>query len=135
MTGSTINERDWSRTPAAIITAGVLGLVSVGGIAWTIANEPSSVAASPMDSRDAVPERISVIHLVDLNGASSEEIELLPGVGPVTASAIIAYRDEFGPFETLNDLDDVHGIGPKTILNLRDRVTLGPVQAPSGQGG
>jgi competence protein ComEA len=62
--------------------------------------------------------------LVDINSASETELEGLPGVGPVLAAAIIAYRTEHGPFPTVDALDDVSGIGPATLENLRPLVTV-----------
>ena len=59
-----------------------------------------------------------------LNSASAVELELLPGVGPATAQAIVSYRDENGPFLTVDDLTDVPGIGPAKLEALRDLVTV-----------
>ena len=49
---------------------------------------------------------------IDLNTASQPELEALPGIGPTTAQAILAYRDEHGPFASVDDLGEVQGIGP-----------------------
>ena len=62
--------------------------------------------------------------LVNVNTASESELETLPGVGPVLGAAIIAYRTEHGPFPTIDALDDVSGIGPATLENLRPLVTV-----------
>jgi competence protein ComEA len=62
--------------------------------------------------------------LVDLNQASAEQLEALPGVGPVTASAIIAWRDQLGPFSAISQLQEVDGIGPKTFARLEPYVTI-----------
>jgi competence protein ComEA len=62
--------------------------------------------------------------LVNVNTASETELEGLPGVGPVLGAAIIAYRTEHGPFPTVDALDDVSGIGPATLENLRPLVTV-----------
>ncbi len=51
------------------------------------------------------------------------QLETLPGVGPSTAAAIIAHRDEHGPFPSVAALDDVTGIGPAKLEALRDLVT------------
>jgi competence protein ComEA len=55
--------------------------------------------------------------------ATLEQLDELPGVGPVTAQKIIDYRTEHGPFASVDDLDAVPGIGPATVENLRDLVT------------
>jgi competence protein ComEA len=58
-----------------------------------------------------------------LSSATAEELDQLPGVGPVTAQKIIDYRTEHGPFRSVDDLDAVPGIGPTRIEQLRDLVT------------
>ncbi|MFM8266706.1 MAG: helix-hairpin-helix domain-containing protein [Ilumatobacteraceae bacterium] len=65
-----------------------------------------------------------VPQLVDLNRATATELEQLPGIGPTTAAAIVAHRDEVGPFTTIDDLADVAGIGPAKLAALRDLVTV-----------
>jgi competence protein ComEA len=64
--------------------------------------------------------------LINLNTASAEELETLPGVGEVTASRIIAYREANGPYRSIDDLVHVQGISTRTINGLRDLVTTGP---------
>lgn len=60
--------------------------------------------------------------LVNLNSATQEQLETLPGIGPVTAAAIIAWRDANGRFNSVDQLGDVDGIGPARLDKLRDRV-------------
>lgn len=63
--------------------------------------------------------------LVDLNSATAEQLDTLPGVGPATASAIVGHRDENGPFGSVDELIDVRGIGEAKLEGLRDLVTVG----------
>jgi competence protein ComEA len=58
-----------------------------------------------------------------LSSATVEELDGLPGVGPITAQRIVEYRTEHGPFASVDDLDAVPGIGPTRIEQLRDLVT------------
>ncbi|MEW6755740.1 MAG: helix-hairpin-helix domain-containing protein [Candidatus Latescibacterota bacterium] len=67
--------------------------------------------------------------LVDVNAAPAAVLEELPGIGPRTAARILAYREEHGPFATVEELDRVPGIGPRTLERLRPRIRVGP-QAP-----
>ena len=60
---------------------------------------------------------------VSLSSATVEQLDELPGVGPVTAQKIVDYRTEHGPFASVDDLDAVPGIGPTRIEQLRDLVT------------
>jgi len=62
--------------------------------------------------------------MVNLNTASAEELTSLPGIGEVLAARIVAYREEHGPFQTLDDLMQVSGIGSKVVEEIRDLVTL-----------
>lgn len=59
---------------------------------------------------------------VSLSSATAEQLDELPGIGPVTADAIIAHRTAHGGFQRVEDLLDVRGIGEKTLADLRDLV-------------
>lgn len=59
---------------------------------------------------------------VDLNRATPAELEALPGVGPVLAERIVAYRDLHGPFAVVEDLLDVGGIGEAKLAAMRDAI-------------
>ena len=61
---------------------------------------------------------------IDINAASLEQLQSLPGVGPATASAIVAYREQHGPFRSVDGLLEVHGIGNAKFDGLRDLVTV-----------
>ncbi|MBZ5736698.1 helix-hairpin-helix domain-containing protein [Nocardioides mangrovi] len=62
--------------------------------------------------------------LVDLNTASETELEALPEIGPVTAAAIVAWREENGGFSSVDDLLDVDGIGDATLAEVAPLVTV-----------
>ncbi len=62
--------------------------------------------------------------LVNLNTATLADLDTLPGVGPVTAEAILAWRTENGAFSTVDELLEVSGIGDVTLEELRDLVTV-----------
>ncbi len=59
---------------------------------------------------------------VQLSTATLEQLDSLPGVGPVTAQKILDYRDEHGAFQSVDELDAVPGIGPKRLEQLRELV-------------
>lgn len=60
---------------------------------------------------------------ISLGTATLEQLDTLPGIGPVTAQAILDHQSEHGPFTSVDDLLDVKGIGEKTLSDIRDRVT------------
>ena len=61
---------------------------------------------------------------ININTASQEELETLPGIGPVTAEKIIEYRTTIGPFSTIEEIQEVSGIGPKTFEDIKDLITV-----------
>jgi len=61
---------------------------------------------------------------VNINSASSEELQVIPGIGVTLAERIIAYRTENGPFKNTEALTSVRGIGEKSLTKLRSWVTL-----------
>ena len=60
----------------------------------------------------------------NINTAGEAELTAIPGVGPKTASAIIAYREQNGPFRSIDQLAEVKGIGPAKLAAMRDAVTI-----------
>jgi competence protein ComEA len=62
------------------------------------------------------------VPVVDLNTATADQLDALPGVGPTTAAAIVAYRSEHGPFASVDQLADVRGIGPAKLAEIRPHV-------------
>jgi len=62
---------------------------------------------------------------VDINSASEAELAALPGIGAAMAKRIVEFRKEHGPFERVEDLMKVKGIGEKSFQKLRPAVTVG----------
>ncbi len=61
---------------------------------------------------------------LNINSAPAEELQRLPGIGPVMAKRIIAHRKKNGYFTALKDLEEVRGIGPVTASNLKPHITF-----------
>ena len=72
----------------------------------------------------AVVDNTTPIGPVNVNSATAEELDVLPGVGPTTAAAIVTHRQQHGPFQTVEQLADVRGIGPAKLDALRGLVTV-----------
>jgi competence protein ComEA len=84
--------------------------------------DPSGDSAGAEPS--ALPEPEAPVGPVHLNSATLEQLDALPGVGPVTAERILAYRDEHGSFGSVDELDAVPGIGPARLEQLRELVVV-----------
>jgi competence protein ComEA len=78
-------------------------------------------AAAPAFAADATAA-------LDLNTATAEQLETLPGIGEVKAAAILAVRAERGGFRSVEELESVRGIGPALLGKLRARVKVGPLR-------
>jgi len=61
--------------------------------------------------------------IVDLNSATAEQLDTLPGIGPSTAAKIVAYRQQHGAFHSLAELDAISGIGPAKLAELKGLVS------------
>lgn len=89
----------------------LVGIEAPGGVAGSAASGTGS------SSGEAGP-------MVNINLATQSELEELPGVGPVTASAILQWREEHGPFTAVDELLEVSGIGDATLADMAPFVTL-----------
>ena len=87
---------------------------------------PALLAESRLlkEDLDARGRPLEVGEQIDPNRASEVELDRLPGLGPATASAIVAARERIGGFSTPEDLLDVPGIGPATLLRIRPLLDL-----------
>jgi competence ComEA-like helix-hairpin-helix protein len=70
---------------------------------------------------------------LDLNRATADQLETLPGIGAVKAAAILEARDTRGGFESMEELEEVRGIGPALVTKLRPLVVLGSKKAKAGK--
>ncbi|MGP1346588.1 MAG: ComEA family DNA-binding protein [Phycisphaerales bacterium] len=92
--------------------------------------DPDSPTGAPTEAvRSHEPDGAEPVSglLININTASSEELQLLPRIGPALSARIIADREANGPFANVDELDRVRGIGAKTLEGLRDRITVGRV--------
>jgi competence protein ComEA len=63
---------------------------------------------------------------ININTGTAAELDTLPGIGPAIAQRIIDYRTEHGPFQTIEGIMNVKGIGPATFDKIKDLITVGP---------
>jgi len=72
---------------------------------------------------------------INLNTASSEELQQVPGIGPVTAEKILQMRKSYGAFKSVDDLSAIRGIGPKRLEKMRKYLTVGKASSATRPAG
>ncbi len=82
-----------------------------------------AVAADAAGTDDQVAVAAAQLS-VDLNQAGVADLETLPGVGPALAERIVAYREEHGAFQSVDQLVDVKGIGTKKLAKFKEHVSV-----------
>lgn len=115
----------------------LLSLIFGLSLYWSIASSKETVEPVAVVSMPAVDElekpkpkfnnviEFRISDKLKINSASVEDIySRLKGIGPKTAQAIVDYRDQFGPFENLEQLMDVKGIGPATIRDIEQQIVF-----------
>lgn len=68
---------------------------------------------------DGYPDSLLPGEIIDVNTADAYDLQRLPGIGEKRAQDIIAWREEHGPFQTVDELEQISGIGPATVEGLR----------------
>lgn len=86
--------------------------------------DPAAMTGASPPTGDGASGSPSASTPIDLNTATADQLDALPGIGPATASAIIADRQANGPFRSVDDLGRVRGIGDAKLAQLRDLVTV-----------
>lgn len=74
---------------------------------------------------EGTPSPLAGEELVDINSAPLEELDKLPGIGPTIAQRIIDYREDNGPFASIEDILNVAGVGSATFDEIKDLITVG----------
>lgn len=125
--------RQFNAQTAWWLAYGVLcGLAAAGLIVLLVSprrGQPIQLVAAPTAAAtaagDTAPRQATLTPLVapklplDLNQATPAELEYLPGIGPSTALLIVSYREQHGPFASVEQLLEIPGIGPRTLEGLR----------------
>jgi len=105
--------------------AAKIGLLRRRKVVFRNMSPADSAALASLIERAAGSVREDKVFPLDINECTTEELELLPGVGPVRAAAIVRLREELGGFDEIEDLLEVRGIGPATLEEMRPYVSLG----------
>ncbi len=91
---------------------------------WGLYLRDRRAAAPSVPDTPSLPVEEAVPPLVNLNTATAEELESLPGIGPKLAQRIVAYRETYGPFAAVEDLMEVSGIGEGKLAEMEGLVTV-----------
>ena len=81
--------------------------------------------SEPVTTNSTRSETINIGGLININTATKAELEALPGIGPSTAQNILDHRDANGPFQTLENIMDVSGIGEGRFSQIKELITVG----------
>ncbi len=111
-----------------------------GGLTPDAASDRINLAARVQDGQKIIVPSVNdpLVHnqsgdptplegLVDINTADADELTQLPGIGPTRAADILRYRQNNGPFDTIEDIQKVPGIGPVMFENIKDWITVSEV--------
>lgn len=95
----------------------------------TVGDVPPKETTSPETSKPSptASTASAQIPVVNINTASIEELQQLPGIGSAKAMAIVQYRSVFGDFTDINEIKNVNGIGESVFEGIRDHITVGNV--------
>jgi competence protein ComEA len=96
--------------------SGAAGQMGSGAVGPRPQRSLCSMTSAPLPRCPAVP--------LNLNSATLSDLDALPGIGPAKAAAILQYREQHGPFTSVEDLARVRGFGGKAVARLRDRVSV-----------
>ncbi len=110
--------------PATAADLGVVNLAATLSDGERVYVPAVGEAIPPVVEIVPAPHDSSPAELVNINAATADQLDVLPGVGPATAAAIVAHRQQHGPFQSVEQLGDVRGIGAAKLDALRGLVTV-----------
>lgn len=102
------------------VVACTLGLSTLAGNSYAATSKKDATApiSETVMSKTGTDAKKQIPHDVNINTADKELLTQLPGIGSVTADAILQYRSTNGQFKSINELTNVKGIGDKTLVKL-----------------
>jgi competence protein ComEA len=108
-----------------------VAIQAAGGLLPGAEAEDVNLAEELKDGQQInIPGIVDTSHVnvgrININTASADELDTLPGVGPTTAQAIVDYRLQNGPFQVIQDIQKVPGVGPATYALIQDYINVGP---------
>lgn len=107
---------------SALVLVAALGFVSSVLSAQSATSKPQSGAGRA--AKPPVTATVMSTEIVNLNSATAAQIASLPGIGLKTAELVVQYRTKNGPFKKIEEVMNVRGIGEKSFLKIKDRLTV-----------
>lgn len=98
----------------------IIGVLMFGfGFSPAVINAKSAGPKAADATAVETEAKSAAVQQIDINKADAEMLTEIPGIGPKTAEAIVAYRKDVGSFKTIDELVEVKGIGPKKLETIR----------------
>lgn len=98
--------------------------LSAAIVMWLVAGQAPHAQAPQPKSQAKAATKAGAGATVDLNTATTAELDRLPGIGAQTAARIVEYRQKNGPFKKVEELMNVQGVGEKSFLKLKKKITV-----------
>ncbi len=125
-----------------MLLSGTVGFLSLAGLLQS-PSEPTQSEALPVQQAgsetslgrlsEESPVTVAAVGRVDINRSSVEELQSLPGIGPVLAKRILRYRNENQNFMSIQDIQNVKGIGEKRFAQLRPYIRVDQKETSSNE--
>ncbi len=96
------------------------GLLILAAAVWLFGSLPA-IESSRVYAEAAEAARVKTV--VNINKATNQELQAVPGIGPAIAGRIVDYRAQFGPFERVDEVQNVSGIGPIKFEKMKLQIT------------
>src|SRR5438552_13935098 len=98
--------------------------LSLATAAFLIAAYPQAATTAQGNASARSGAKPAVTGVVNINSASTTDLEALPGIGAKTAARIVEYRQKNGPFKKIEELMNVRGVGEKNFLKLKPQISV-----------